>query len=202
MTPSIRIKKRIALVGALISAFALSAVTSVSANWTAIDVFSDGSGVSSAWVNRGAGINLQVVDGVLQVRNAGNTSSATIPLPNVGNARKFTIAFDFFLPVGPTRLNEVGFGVASTRSATGSGWVPAGGVNRFQTANTAPQQLVRATNWGEDVLAPTTGSTQQGIWYNIWVVYDLDAGSEGTVSLWAVTERDEGLPAQPNFSRA
>lgn len=202
MTPPTLFKRTSALAAAFFTLFAASATLRADSPFTAIDIFSDGSGASSLWENRGTGISLQVVDNVLQVRNAGNTSGATIPLPTgfAQTSRHFTLAFDFFLPVGPTRLNEVGFGVATPQTAPFGGWTAVGAQNRFQTANTAPQQLVRAGLWTQDVLAPVTGATQQGIWYNLWVVYDLDAGDTGTVTVWAVTERDEALPAAPAFS--
>ncbi|MCC5807575.1 MAG: SUMF1/EgtB/PvdO family nonheme iron enzyme [Opitutales bacterium] len=82
-----------------------------------------------------------------------------------------TIAFDFFLPPG-TVQHQTGFSAGSAAMVSRSGWLALGGQNRFQTANPFPQILVRAGDWGTDLLAPT----MSGVWYNMWLVYDLAGG--------------------------
>ncbi|MCC5807554.1 MAG: hypothetical protein JJU00_14620 [Opitutales bacterium] len=127
-------------------------------------------------------------DNQVQVRSStGNTVAAWVSLGDglVGvGADPFnpaevflgTIAFDFYLPPGKVQ-NQTGFSAGSAAMVARTGWNAVGTSNRFQTANPFPQNLVKAGEWTTDVLAPTL----TGVWYNLWLVYDL---AEGEFSLY------------------
>ncbi|MCC5838860.1 MAG: hypothetical protein JJT96_01950 [Opitutales bacterium] len=160
------------------------ASTLAAQEWIVVDTFADGE-TQGAWT---------VDDGMVhEVRSGdvghylftasatGNTHRAHVILPQPVSAGKVTIAFDFFAP-GGNSLNQVGFGAGSADMVERSTWASVGGSNRFQMADRTPgafdfaerfpQFLAKAGDWSTDVLAPTV----PGVWYNLWIVYDLDAG--------------------------
>ncbi len=98
------------------------------------------------------------------------TSNFWVALEEGYTSGKVTFAFDFYLPGGDV-AHEVGFGSGSLEQMGESGWGAPGNRNRFQTVNEAPQNLAKVPEWETDILDPT----EAGIWYNIWLVYDLDA---------------------------
>lgn len=132
------------------------------------------------WESKSGTLVDHVDDSQVRVRSAtGNTVAAWVSLGDglagVG-ANPFdpsevilgTIAFDFYLPSGKVQ-NQTGFSAGSAAMVARSGWLALGNRNRFQTANPFPQNLVKAGEWGTDILAPTL----TGVWYNMWLVYDL-----------------------------
>jgi len=150
-----------------------------SQEWTLVDDFSDG---SSNWTQIGV-LSLETSDGFLRARlneassATASTSTAIVSLPSTYSSGQFTIAFDFYLPSGDLQ-NQAGFGIASEAQVDESdpdfvaGWGPIGARNRFQTVNpVSPQNMAKVPEWSSDIF----GGTGQGVWYNVWLVYDLDA---------------------------
>lgn len=125
----------------------------------------------------------------------GNTHRAHVILPQPVSSGKVTIAFDFYAP-GGNSLNQVGFGAGSADMVERSWWAAVGGNNRFQMVDRTPgavdfpdrfpQFLAKAGDWSTDVLAPTV----LGFWYNLWIVYDLDAGDFSLYSRRADAESE------------
>lgn len=166
------------LVIGLGSALALSAQ-----EWLEVDTFPDGE-PSGTW----AGNGLPTVDtskGYLDLRptpESNVTSSFYVTLPQSVSSGKVTIAFDLYLPGGPEQ-NQFGFGAGSLAQAQRSGWGATGNRNRFQSVNAdSPQNVAKVPEWTTDIF----GTTEQGVWYNVWLVYDLDANPE---TVMAVTKK-------------
>jgi len=173
-------KKRILfpLAGICLASFGLSAQ-----DWQVVDTFPDGE-PEGTWASNGLP-NVSTAEGYLSLRpteGSNVTSTFYVELPQSFTSGKVTIAFDFYLPDGGASLNAAGFGVGSMAQAAGSGWGATGNRNRFQSVgDTSPQNLAKVPEWESDIF----GTTELGVWYNIWLVYDLDA-SPNTVT--AVTK--------------
>jgi hypothetical protein len=169
-----------------LSFLALGLGTNLAANaqdWIEVDTFPDGE-PSGTWASNG----LPTADtsaGYLDLRpteNSNVTSTFYVTLPQSVSSGKLTIAFDFYLPAGPEQ-NMAGFGVGSLAQAAGSGWGATGNRNRFQSVGSeSPQNMAKVPEWTSDIF----GTTEQGVWYNVWLVYDLDA-NPNTVT--AVTKK-------------
>jgi len=150
----------------------LCAVSLNAADWQLIDKF-DGGEPQAEWTSVGTpvfdfsanSLKLTLAPG------SNSTSTATVLFPQAFSTGKFTVTFDLYLPAGALQ-NQVGFGVGSASQRATTGWGPIGNRNRFQTVSTnIPQNLTKVPIWDGDVM----GTTAQGTWYNIWLVYDLDA---------------------------
>ncbi|MCC5805782.1 MAG: immunoglobulin domain-containing protein [Opitutales bacterium] len=156
--------------------------------WQVVDTFADGQ-PQAFWMTSPSANVTYSSEGLHLRTDSGWPENAATRLPITVTSGKATIAFEMYLPEGAAP-NETGFGAGSMAMLSRPvGWQRTGGNNRFQTANAAPQNLVKATEWGTDLLDPTLGGT----WYAIWMVYDLDAF---TVSLHADPVSDDP-PAQP-----
>ncbi len=151
--------------------------------WIEVDTFPDGE-PSGTWAANGLP-SVDTSNGYLDLRpteNSNLTSTFYVTLPQSVSSGKVTVAFDIYLPSGPL-LNAVGFGVGSTAQGALSGWGATGNRNRFQSVgDDAPQNLAKVPEWESDIF----GTTEQGVWYNVWLVYDLDA-TPNTVT--AVTKK-------------
>ncbi|MCC5841498.1 MAG: SUMF1/EgtB/PvdO family nonheme iron enzyme [Opitutales bacterium] len=164
--------------------------------WVVVDTFAGGAPQGSWTFSSGFAREVRSSDAgnYLFVTSAtGNTERASVVLPQTVSSGKVTIAFDFFAPGGRS-LNQVGFGAGSAAMVARGAWAGVGLQNRFQMVDRTPgatefldkipQFLAKVgvasgdVEWTIDILEPTL----QGVWYNIWVVYDLD-GME--VSLFA-----------------
>lgn len=163
-------------------------------DWMEVDTFPDGE-PAGTW----AGNGLPSVDtsaGYLDLRptpESNVTSTFYVTLPQSFTEGKLTVAFDFYLPAGP-ELNMAGFGVGSLAQAAESGWSATGNRNRFQSVGEeSPQNMAKVPEWSSDIF----GTTEQGVWYNVWLVYDLDA-SPNTVT--AVTKKASDLLEEGNLN--
>ncbi len=107
--------------------------------------------------------------------------------PFSGDAIIGTIAFDFYLPPTDRLEHQTGFQAGSFAMRQRTHWNAVGGSDRFQTANTYPQNLVKAGEWTSDLLSPTLN----GVWYNMWLVSDLQTGK---FSLYARRADADGEP--------
>lgn len=158
-------------VGRLAAAFtaALSFATLHAQDWLVVDTFDNGA-PQAEWVSTG-GLISDFSDDQLRIRTAtGSSESIYTPLPQTTTSGKVTVFFDMRAPAGDVS-NEFGFGVAGETQIVLGSWGRVGLNNRFQMANAFPQTLVRAGQWGTDLLNPTLFNQ----WYNIWIVYNLDA---------------------------
>jgi hypothetical protein len=144
-------------------------------DWQVLDTF-EGGEPQGTWAAGSGQPSIDTADGFLSIRPApgGNsTSTFWVALPETFTSGQVTYAFDFYLPGGDV-AHEVGFGTGSLEQMSQGGWGATGNRNRFQTVNEAPQNLAKVPEWDSDILAPT----QPGMWYNIWLVYDLDASPQ------------------------
>ncbi|MCC5839169.1 MAG: hypothetical protein JJT96_03510 [Opitutales bacterium] len=181
---------------ALFSLAAFSVPLASAQEWVVVDTFAGGAPQDSWTFSSGFANEVRSSDAgnYLFVTSAtGNTERASVVLPQTVSSGKVTIAFDFFAPGGRS-LNQVGFGAGSAAMVARGAWAGVGLQNRFQMVDRTvgatefldkiPQFLAKAgvalgdVEWTIDILEPTL----QGVWYNIWVVYDLD---DMEVSLFA-----------------
>jgi hypothetical protein len=168
-------------------------ITPLSAQeWVVVDTFADGEPQGTWTFNSGFTTQFRPtgIDGVysLWYTSVGvGTSTGNVLLPESVSSGKVTIAFDFFAPGGRS-LNQVGFGAGSAAMVARGAWAGVGLANRFQMVDRTsgatdfrdkiPQVLVKAgeasadVEWTVDLLDPTV----QGVWYNLWIVYDLEPG--------------------------
>jgi hypothetical protein len=155
----------------LLGAFGLAAQAQ---DWQVLDTFDDGV-PQSVWTPVGTPA-VNTANGFLDLTlNPGNTSTIRVALPETITGGQFSIAFDLYLPSGE-RQNAIGFGAGGPVHLTGGGWTVVGERNRFQAVNAWPQNVAKVPQWSSDIFGekPEKG-TRQGVWYNVWLVYDLDA---------------------------
>ena len=150
-------------------------------DWQVIDTFENGV-PQGTWTASGLPI-IQTDQGWLDLRQGSKntTGSFRVQLPESYTSGKMTIAFDLYLPEGPDQ-NQIGFGAGSDAQGQKGSWPASGERNRFQAVSTIPnpdgagnlpqpQNFAKAGVWDSDIF----GTTEQGVWYNVWIVYDLDA---------------------------
>lgn len=157
-------------------------------DWQVLDTF-EGGEPQADWTVTSTPV-VETAEGYLSVsmsEGSNATASLSTPLPSSFTEGKFTIAFDFYLPNGAEGLeHQVGFGVGSAAQAAEGSWNAPGSRNRFQTIGPAPQDLGNSGDWGvpDDPDFGTAkpdalGDTEIGVWYNIWLVYNLDDAGKG-----------------------
>lgn len=163
----------------LFAAAALSAASTLAAQtWVEVETFPNGQ-ASGTWASVGTP-SVSTSMGYLDLRLApgsNSTSTYRVSLPQTYTSGKLTVAFDFYLPAGE-RQNSVGFGIGGATNAAATGWGPIGNRNRFQSVSPHPQNMAKVPNWSSDIF----GDTGQGIWYNVWLVYDLSADPKTVTS--------------------
>lgn len=155
------------------AAFAIATTTTLQAQtWQLVDTFAGGV-PQGTWNSVGTS-SFKTAEGFLDLRpseGSNVTATVSVALPQSFTSGKLTVAFDYYLPSG-IELNMAGFGVGSTAQSALSGWGATGNRNRFQSVgNPSPQNMAKVPNWDSDIF----GTTEQGVWYNVWLVYDLDA---------------------------
>jgi len=159
--------KKIHLIGlALLALFALPATAQ---QWQVVERFPGGVPEGN-WTAIG-NVIYDTSSGYLDMR-AGppGTSTFRVDLPQTFTEGEFTVYFDFYLPKSDWQ-NQAGFGIGGPVQAVQAGWSPIGARNRFQTVNPWPQNTAKAQIWDSDIF----GETEQGVWYNVWLLYDLDS---------------------------
>lgn len=190
----------------LITATCLAAAPAalLAQEWQVIDTF-EGGVAQGTWTTT-AQPTIRTDEGwldLLQTEGQNTTASHRVDLPQSFTSGKMTLAFDFYLPSGPDQ-NQVGFGAGSDAQGAQGSWNAPGARNRFQAVSTIPnpdgggslpqpQNVARAGLWTSDIF----GTTEQGVWYNVWLVYDLDA-SPNTVTTFTKKASQEMIPENLN----
>ncbi len=149
----------------------LFAVPLAAQEWQVVERFPGGV-PEGTWTPKGTPV-WDTSAGYLDLRlanNSNSTSTVRVALPQSFTSGEFTIYFDFYLPKSDYQ-NQAGFGIGGPAQAALASWDVVGSRNRFQTVNPWPQNMAKVPEWGTDIFEPT----EQGVWYNVWLVYDLDS---------------------------